>query len=159
MPKLDYRVPMPVRPRELAAHYARVRQQLGCSPKPAATFPRVERTAQAAPLPPPQPLHRERLAIAIRVLCNDSSVSEVMQVVATVWGLTVFDFGGRNQSPAVAVPRGIAMALAQVTTGSTLGRIGRLFGGRDHTSVHSAIARYRPLVEEVMKQMGIERGK
>jgi hypothetical protein len=67
------------------------------------------------------------------------SVGEIMQVVCLTYGISRMDIISQRRTKAVVNPRQIAMYLAKTLTPRSLPEIGRLFGGRDHTTVLHAV--------------------
>ena len=59
----------------------------------------------------------------------------IIQVVADHFGLTPLDIASQKRSKNIAYPRQICMYLCQEITGTPLQEIGRLLGGRDHTTI------------------------
>lgn len=63
--------------------------------------------------------------------------------VATFFGVELADVNGPRRSKRFVVPRQIAMFLIRMNTGLSLPDTGRLFGGRDHTTVIHAVKKLR----------------
>ena len=66
------------------------------------------------------------------------SVTQIKQAVAEEYGVTVLELASARRSRSVAHPRQAAMWLCRRLTGRSLPEIGRMFGGRDHTTVTHA---------------------
>ena len=64
------------------------------------------------------------------------TVENVQRIVAEYFSLTVDDLRSERRTQAVVFPRQIAMYLSRELTDLSLPRIGQLFGGRDHKTVH-----------------------
>ncbi len=64
------------------------------------------------------------------------TVEAVQRVVAEYFSLTVEDLCSERRTQNVVFPRQIAMYLSRELTDLSLPRIGQLFGGRDHKTVH-----------------------
>ena len=64
------------------------------------------------------------------------TVENVQRVVAEYFSLTVDDLRSERRTQTVVFPRQIAMYLSRELTDLSLPRIGQLFGGRDHKTVH-----------------------
>ena len=64
------------------------------------------------------------------------TVENVQRVVAEYFSLTVEDLCSERRTQTVVFPRQIAMYLSRELTDLSLPRIGQLFGGRDHKTVH-----------------------
>ena len=59
----------------------------------------------------------------------------IIQMVAEHFGLTPFDIASQKRNKDVVYPRQIAMYLCRDLTNVSLQNIGRLLGGRDHTTI------------------------
>ena len=68
-----------------------------------------------------------------------STVSSIVDATATQFGLHSDQIIARDRRPAVARARKVAMYLARELTDHSLPEIGRSFGGRDHSTVLSAV--------------------
>ena len=67
------------------------------------------------------------------------TVAAVVDATATQFGLSPEELLARDRRPQVAHARKVAMYLARELTDQSLPEIGRGFGGRDHSTVHSAV--------------------
>ena len=76
------------------------------------------------------------------------SVGEIMQVVCLTYGISRMDIISQRRTKAVVNPRQIAMYLAKTLTPRSLPEIGRLFGGRDHTTVLHAVRKIDIMARE-----------
>lgn len=65
------------------------------------------------------------------------TLTEIIEVACTVYGITPDQLRGRNRSRRFVLPRLIVYTLAQEFTDATLVRIGKACGGRDHSTVIS----------------------
>jgi len=65
-------------------------------------------------------------------------IAECQDAVATATGVTVADLRGRRGDRRVISARFAAVWLAVRLTDHSLGRIGRHFGGRDHSTISAA---------------------
>jgi len=70
-----------------------------------------------------------------------SSIGQIQATVASHFGITPAELISASRSSRVAWPRQLAMYLARELTSESLPAIGRLFGGRDHTTVMHACRR------------------
>ena len=68
-------------------------------------------------------------------------IAQIIAVTAARFGVTPGELLARNRRPAVTQARKLAIYLARELTGESLPAIGRAFGGRDHSTVLSAIRR------------------
>ncbi len=73
---------------------------------------------------------------------------QIIDEVALHFGVQVSALQGRSRSQAIARPRQIAMYLIRKETGESLPRIGKLLGGRDHTTILYGCDRITDLIEE-----------
>lgn len=68
-------------------------------------------------------------------------------VTADLHGITPEQLRGRSRSAKSVRARQMAILLTRETTSLSLPEIGRLFGGRDHSTIHNALKRAESLVE------------
>ena len=71
------------------------------------------------------------------------AVATIQRRVAARYGVRANDLRSARRAVAVAWPRHVAMHLARELTMHSLPAIGRLFGGRDHSSVMYALRRVK----------------
>ena len=64
------------------------------------------------------------------------TVESIQRVVAEYFSLTIEDLRSERRTQTVVFPRQVAMYLSRELTDLSLPRIGQLFGGRDHKTVH-----------------------
>ena len=69
------------------------------------------------------------------------SISEIQEVVATQFGVTVSDLRSASRAARLSWPRHLAIHLARELTGTSLQAIGEAFGGRNHATVLHACKR------------------
>ncbi len=67
------------------------------------------------------------------------TITEIQEMVAKYYQVSVTDIKGRKRVKQIVMPRQIAMYLARELTDSSLPQIGREFGGKDHTTVIHAV--------------------
>jgi chromosomal replication initiator protein len=67
------------------------------------------------------------------------SVEDVLTATATLFGLSSDDLVARSRRPEVTRARKVAIYLARELTGKSLPEIGRRLGGRDHSTILSAV--------------------
>jgi chromosomal replication initiator protein len=86
------------------------------------------------------------MAMALQVLrhivpLDDRRVTmeHIQRMVCQEYALTVGQLKSKNNSPAIAHPRQVAMYLAKQLTTASLPQIGREFGGKHHTTVLHSI--------------------
>ena len=81
----------------------------------------------------------------------DRVVAEIRRIQETVsdrFGMTVNELCSAKRSQAIAYPRQVAMYLSRALTDSSLPKIGKEFGGRDHTTVMHANAKIEWMIRE-----------
>jgi chromosomal replication initiator protein len=59
----------------------------------------------------------------------------IQRVVAEYFGMKVSELRSKSRQRSMAFPRQVAMFLCRELTSASLPEIGRLFGGKDHTTV------------------------
>jgi chromosomal replication initiator protein len=74
-------------------------------------------------------------------------IDDICRAVARQFGTTATELRSQKRSRSAALPRQCAMLLSRELTASSLERIGRFFGGRDHSTVVHACQRVLELVE------------
>jgi chromosomal replication initiator protein len=79
---------------------------------------------------------------------QEVSVQLIMEEVAAYFSLTVEDLCSPSRSRQLVTARQIAMYLARELTDLSLPRIGKAFGGRDHTTVMHAKSKIAGLMQE-----------
>lgn len=67
------------------------------------------------------------------------AVVDVQRLVGTYYGIPKAVFLGQSRVRSVSRPRQVAITLCREFTHASLPRIGRMFGGRDHTTCIHAI--------------------
>ncbi len=76
------------------------------------------------------------------------SVERIQETVIERFGITLQELTGDRRSQAVVYPRQVAMYLCRELTDSSLPKIGKKFGGRDHTTVIHATSKIAKLIKE-----------
>jgi chromosomal replication initiator protein len=79
---------------------------------------------------------------------QDVSVQLIMDTVAQYFSLTIEDLCSPSRSRQLVTARQIAMYLTRELTDLSLPRIGKAFGGRDHTTVMHAKSKIADLMQE-----------
>ena len=64
------------------------------------------------------------------------TVESVQRVVAEYFSLSIDELRSERRTQTIVFPRQVAMYLSRELTDMSLPQIGRLFGGRDHTTIH-----------------------
>ncbi len=73
--------------------------------------------------------------------------SQVLEVVASEFGISMDELVGRSRSRDVALPRQVAMYLMREEANASLPQIGEALGGRDHTTVMYACEKVADMIE------------
>jgi chromosomal replication initiator protein len=76
------------------------------------------------------------------------SIRRIQDTVAERFGMTVAELCSAKRSQSIAYPRQVAMYLSRALTDSSLPKIGKEFGGRDHTTVMHANAKIEGMIRE-----------
>ncbi|HSI98293.1 MAG TPA: chromosomal replication initiator protein DnaA [Gaiellaceae bacterium] len=79
---------------------------------------------------------------------SEVTISRIQQAVSERFGVTLEELVSPRRSQAVAYPRQVAMYLSRELTDSSLPKIGKEFGGRDHTTVIHATSKITRLIRE-----------
>jgi chromosomal replication initiator protein len=90
---------------------------------------------------------RDALADLLAVQAKAVSVENIQKTAAEYYKIRLSDLLGKSRSRSFARPRQLAMALAKDLTDRSLPEIGRVFGGRDHTTVLHACKKINDLRE------------
>jgi chromosomal replication initiator protein len=81
----------------------------------------------------------------IDVPLSSPMVADIQREVALYYGISLLDLLSERRARPVARPRQVAMWLCKQLTPKSLPTIGRLFGGRDHTTVMHAVRKIEEL--------------
>jgi chromosomal replication initiator protein len=76
------------------------------------------------------------------------SIKRIQDLVAERFELTYDELCGEKRSQNIVYPRQVAMYLSRELTDSSLPKIGKEFGGRDHTTVIHATSKISRLIKE-----------
>ena len=79
---------------------------------------------------------------------NEIDAATIMAQTASYFGVTIEDLQGPSRTRALTTARQIAMYLVRELTDDSLPQIGKLFGGRDHTTVMHANRKIGELMAE-----------
>ncbi len=106
-----------------------------------------------------EPLSSELVAIALAdMLKKDEALTpeRIISEIAQQYGLTRERLLSKERSREVALPRQIAMYLMREETSTSLPKIGKILGGRDHTTVmygHNKISEQLETDESMRRQL------
>jgi chromosomal replication initiator protein len=76
------------------------------------------------------------------------SIKRIQDLVSERFGLSLEELCGDRRSQNIVYPRQVAMYLSRELTDSSLPKIGKEFGGRDHTTVIHATSKIARLIRE-----------
>ena len=76
------------------------------------------------------------------------SIEEIQRKVAEYFNIKFSDMVSIRRSRVIARPRQVAMYLSKTCTTKSLPEIGKLFGGRDHTTVIHAVKKIEDLCKD-----------
>jgi chromosomal replication initiator protein len=76
------------------------------------------------------------------------SVEGIQEAVVERFGISLQELTGDRRTASVVYPRQVAMYLCRELTDSSLPKIGKKFGGRDHTTVIHATSKIAKLIKE-----------
>jgi chromosomal replication initiator protein len=76
------------------------------------------------------------------------TIGRIQEAVSDRFGLSVTELCSQRRSQSVAYPRQVAMYLSRELTDASLPKIGKEFGGRDHTTVIHATSKITRLISE-----------
>ena len=76
------------------------------------------------------------------------SILRIQEVVSERFAISLQELVGQRRSRSIVYPRHVAMYLCRELTDSSLPKIGRDFGGRDHTTVINATSNITRLIRE-----------
>jgi chromosomal replication initiator protein len=76
------------------------------------------------------------------------SIKRIQETVSDRFGLSLDELCGDKRSQNIVYPRQVAMYLSRELTDSSLPKIGKEFGGRDHTTVIHATSKIARLIKE-----------
>jgi chromosomal replication initiator protein len=76
------------------------------------------------------------------------TIGGIQRTVSERFGLTIDELCGDRRSQNIVYPRQVAMYLSRELTDSSLPKIGKEFGGRDHTTVIHATSKIARLIRE-----------
>jgi chromosomal replication initiator protein len=76
------------------------------------------------------------------------SIEQIQDIVSERFSLSKEELCGERRSQNIVYPRQVAMYLSRELTDSSLPKIGRAFGGRDHTTVIHATSKIARKIRE-----------
>jgi chromosomal replication initiator protein len=76
------------------------------------------------------------------------TIERIQELVSDSFGLSLGELCGDKRSQNIVYPRQVAMYLSRELTDSSLPKIGKQFGGRDHTTVIHATSKIARMIRE-----------
>ena len=76
------------------------------------------------------------------------TIERIQELVCERFSVTLDELCGDRRSQSIVYPRQVAMYLSRELTDSSLPKIGKEFGGRDHTTVIHATSKIARLIRE-----------
>lgn len=113
-----------------------------------ATVARMKVQSPRAKAEPPLPVIVARVQSALDAprFRAAASIRKIQLDVARHFGVELTELLGRYKTPAMMLPRHVAMYLCRKLTTKTRQEIGQSFGGRDHSSVLNSCRRIQVLM-------------
>ncbi len=89
------------------------------------------------------PIPNDVIATAAEIAFPEwvNSIKRIQHAVCKEYGVSLLELCSHRRKKAIVRPRQVAMYLCKTLTDRSFPEIGRRFGGRDHTTVISAISR------------------
>jgi chromosomal replication initiator protein len=92
-------------------------------------------------------LAKESLQAVLPPPDNATTVEDIQRAVCEYFNIRIADLKGKRRHRAVSLPRMVAMYLCRQRLGVSFPEIGQRFGGKDHTTVMSAVRKINGLVD------------
>ena len=90
---------------------------------------------------------RQELAMSGQLRTQETSIEDIQRAACHHFALRSTDLVSKDRHKSVAFARHVAMYICKQRLRSSLPEIGRAFGGRDHTTVLSAVRKVENLIE------------
>ncbi len=90
---------------------------------------------------------RQELAMSGQLRTQETSIEDIQRAACHHFALRSTDLVSKDRHKSVAFARHVAMYICKQRLRSSLPEIGRAFGGRDHTTVLSAVRKVEGLIE------------
>lgn len=87
---------------------------------------------------------------------NRLTVERIIQTVANYYSVSVKEMKGTARKRSIATPRHVAMYLAKTLTEASYPTLGERFGGRDHTTVLSAVQKIERLCRADQNEIAVD---
>lgn len=109
-------------------------------------FTRVHATSQLLGQPMNKDLAKMVLTDIFSAKTKEITPDSIKKTVAKYFGVKISDMESEKRSKNIAFPRQVAIYLIREHTNYSLPQMGKLFGGRDHTTIRHS---YEKIVEEI----------
>ena len=112
------------------------------------TLLRIAVKAELLGLPIDLELAKETLRTVAPNQDTAMTVEDIQRVACGYFGIRLADLKSRRRHRAVSFPRMVAMYVCRQRLGTSYPELGERFGGKDHTTVISAVRKITSLIEE-----------
>lgn len=142
---------MRMTPAQRVAEVRMRRIRLNTPPARPAPCARIIQSGRIAP-PIPNAMMIEALDLIEKNARPRLSVENIQLAVAALFPpITLSDIKSPRRTANIVLPRQLAMYMVKILTVRSLPEIGRLFGGRDHTTVLHAVRKMEALKDKDLK--------
>jgi len=111
------------------------------------TLLRIAVKAELLGLPMDLELAKETMRALIPNQDTEMTVEDIQRIACGYFGIRLADLKSRRRHRAVSFPRMIAMYVCRQRLGTSYPELGERFGGKDHTTVISAVRKIGGLIE------------
>ena len=112
------------------------------------TLLRIAVKAELLGLPMDLELAKETMRAIVPNQDTETSVEDIQRIACGYFGIRLTDLKSRRRHRAVSFPRMIAMYICRQRLGTSYPELGERFGGKDHTTVISAVRKISGLIED-----------
>ena len=112
------------------------------------TLLRVAVKAELLGLPMDLELAKETMRAVLPNQDTAMTVEDIQRIVCAYFGIRLADIKSRRRHRAVSFPRMVAMYICRQRLGTSYPELGERFGGKDHTTVLSAVRKIGGLMED-----------
>ena len=112
------------------------------------TLLRIAVKAELLGLPMDLELAKETMRAIVPNQDTETSVEDIQRIACGYFGIRLADLKSRRRHRAVSFPRMIAMYICRQRLGTSYPELGERFGGKDHTTVISAVRKISGLIED-----------
>ena len=90
------------------------------------------------------------------VRAGDTTVKLIQEAVARRFGVTVMELKCTRRQHNIVLPRQVAAWLCYVLTPHSYPQLGRMFGGRDHSTILNSVEKLRPQLEPLCHELTMD---